>query len=154
MQLIEEVDLDTIPTQKPQIQSDPFGKTITVLEIENRLSVNLYTQLSEGEDETTLQAIQRAQIYVGAILRNFSIPFNLDDNIIREVVLLHTIYELHIALGHEEAGREYRTKAKDIILVTWGDFKDSEQPTGAKVSLASVTTKRPPSKYRHAFGLQ
>ena len=105
----------------------PLGSPVTADEIRARLSESLYEQLSEGKDETVMQAVNRAMIYIGAVLRRFDEPYNLDDKIVRELVLIHTIYELHIALGHEEAGREYRMKARDIILARYGSYPDAEK---------------------------
>ena len=122
--------LEGIPVEKPDTLSifSPFGEPVTPEEVADRLSQNLYTQLSDGSDENVRNAITRASIYMGSVMRRFCQPFNLDNKVLREVVLIYTIYELHIALGHEEAGREYRVKARDIIRAQWGDFPDSDSP--------------------------
>lgn len=39
---------------------------------------------------------------------------------------MQTLYELHMALGHEEAGREYRTQMKNAFLAAFGSFPDSD----------------------------
>ena len=124
----------------------PFGEPVTPEEVSSRLSENLYTQLSDGSDETVVNAITRAGIYIGSVMRRFRTPFNLDNRVIREVVLIYTIYEMHMALGHEEAGREYRVKARDIIRAEWGDFPDSSSPP-EKGTAAAVA--KPPQ--RHLF---
>ena len=61
----------------------PLGAPATADEVRKRLAANLYDQLSEGDDETTANAITRAEIYVGAILRGLSVPFNLDNQAVR-----------------------------------------------------------------------
>ena len=149
----DELSLDDIPVESTTSTSlfTPLGTPISVNEVEARLSRNLYSQLSEDSSTTTQQAISRAQIYVGAILRRLNIAFTLDDQCIREIVLINTIYELHIALGHEEAGREYRMKAKDIILAAYGDYPDTEDKSSTKQSTASVITPRKSSRYRDAL---
>jgi hypothetical protein len=131
---LSEIDQLTNGTITKSITFAPFGEPIAVSEVSDRLSASLYEQLSEGKSENTEAAINRAVIYVGAVLRRLSVAFDLDSKVIREIVLLHTIYELHIALGHEEAGKEYRLKAKDIILAAFGEFPDTE-------------TQAPPSSY-------
>ena len=136
--------MEDIPVEKPEaITFTPFGEPVTPEEVAARLSRNLYAQLSDGSDDTTRDAITRAQIYTGTVLRRLSAPFDLDNRTVREVVLIHTIYELHIALGHEEAGREYRMRARDIILAAWGSFPDSDTPPekGAAAAVA-VPPKR------------
>ena len=68
---------------------------------------------------------------------------------------MHTIYELHIALGHEEAGREYRIQAKNMIIAAYGSFPDSDsQQTAAESGGAVVTSPRNPriSQLRRARG--
>ena len=149
---IEELNLESgiedIPTQtpvqaeNPALLFEPLGKAIKADEIRNRLSASLYRQLSESSDDTTLRAVSRAQIYAGAIFRFLSVPFNLDDRIVREIVLLYTVYELHIALGHEEAGREYRMLAKNLIIASYGKFPDSEDTSAATVQ-TGIAVARP-----------
>ena len=138
---MDELDITDIPAVKPFPDGaafSPFGEQVTPDEIRQRLSNNLYIQLSENTDEVTTAAINRAKIYVGAILRRLKVPYDLDDKMVREVVLIHTIYELHIALGHEEAGREYRLKARDIILAAWGEYPDTDNAAPEKAAAAAV----------------
>ena len=128
MDFLDQSFLTGLPTAKREnIVFAPLGSPVTADEIRTRLSESLYEQLSEGKDETVMQAVNRAMIYIGAVLRRFDQEYNLDDKIVRELVLIHTIYELHIALGHEEAGREYRMKARDIILARYGSYPDAEK---------------------------
>ena len=142
---MDELGIADIPVARPEtaVVFTPLGEPVTPEEVAARLSQNLYDQLSEKSDDTVLDAIARASIYVGAVLRRLRVPFNLDDKVVREVVLIHTIYELHIALGHEEAGKEYRVKARDIIRAAWGDFPEAESAP-EKGAAAAVAT--PPKR--------
>jgi len=142
---MEELGIAGLAAEKPEAEEPfrPFGEPVSPKEVAARLSHNLYKQLADGSDDTVRQAISRAGIYAGAVLRRLGVPFNLDDNIVREVVLIHTVYELHIALGHEEAGREYRVKARDIILAAWGNFPDSDTPPK---KIAAATVAVPPKR--------
>jgi hypothetical protein len=141
---MDELGIGDIPVEKQQAAGfSPFGEPVTPEEVAQRLSRNLYAQLADGEDDTVRDAITRAQIYVGSVLRRLHVPFNLDDKVVREVVLIHTVYELHIALGHEEAGKEYRVKAKDIIRAAWGDFPEADSaPEKGAVAAVAVPPKR------------
>ena len=125
---MDELGIEGIHVEKTlPVAFTPLGVMVTPGEVADRLSKNLYAALSDGSDDTV----------------RFGIPYDLDDKIIREVVLIHTIYELHIALGHEEAGKEYRIKAKDIILAAWGDFPDSDSPPEKSAAAAvAVPPKR------------
>jgi len=142
---MDELGITDIPVEKPQATEAfaPFGEPVTPEEVAQRLSQNLYAQLADGSDDTVRDAITRAQVYVGSVLRRLRVPFNLDDKVVREVVLIHTVYELHIALGHEDAGREYRVKARDIILAAWGNFPDSDTaPEKGSAAAVAVPPKR------------
>ena len=141
---MDEMDIADIPAEKPgTVAFTPLGEPVTPEEVAARLSRNLYDQLSEKSDDTVRDAIARASIYVGAVLRRLRVPFNLDDKVVREVVLIHTIYELHIALGHEEAGKEYRVKARDIIRAAWGDFPEAESaPENGAAAAVATPPKR------------
>jgi len=143
---MDELGIAGIPMEKTQAAAAfaPFGEPVTPEEVAERLSRNLYTQLADGSDDTVREAITRAGIYTGAVLRRLRVPFNLDDKVVREVVLIHAIYELHIALGHEEAGKEYRIKARDIIRAAWGDFPeaDSAPEKGAAAAVAAPPKRK------------
>jgi len=142
---MDELGITDIPVEKPQAAAAfaPLGEPVTPEEVAQRLSQNLYAQLADGSDDTVRDAITRAQVYVGSVLRRLRVPFNLDDKVVREVVLIHTVYELHIALGHEEAGKEYRVKARDIILAAWGNFPDSDTaPEKGSAAAVAVPPKR------------
>ena len=128
-----------------EIPFAPFGTPITAQEVKDRLSESLYRTLSDDDDAVTLRAVERAQVYVGSVLSYLGKSLNLDDKVVREIVLMHTIYELHIALGHEEAGREYRIQAKNMIIAAYGSFPDSDsQQTAAESGGAVVTSPRNP----------
>jgi len=145
---MEELGIDDIPCETPaELQAvmatfNPLGDPVTPEEVAERLSKNLYTQLSDGSDDTVWGAISRAVIYIGAVLRRLNVPYDFDNKIVREIVLMHTIYELHIALGHEEAGKEYRIKARDIIRAAWGDFPESNSPPEKGAAAAVVTPSK------------
>jgi len=142
---MDELGITDIPVEKPRETAAfaPFGEPVTPEEVAQRLSQNLYAQLADGSDDTVRDAITRAGVYVGSVLRRLRVPFNLDDKVVREVVLIHTVYELHIALGHEEAGKEYRVKARDIIRAAWGDFPEADTaPEKGAAAAVAVPPKR------------
>lgn len=137
---LDELEIDNIPAEDTNnnVTFEPFGKSITVDEVSKRLSPNLFTQLSDGSDQSVLDAVERAQIYIGTVLSYLGVKINLDDKVQREIVLMQSIYELHMALGHEEAGREYRLQAKNTIISAFGSFPDSDNQAVAKTSAAVV----------------
>jgi hypothetical protein len=149
MPLPEELPLDgpVAPASSRQAAAfAPFGAPITAEELRERLSRNLYDQLSEKSEDTVTNAVSRAEIYVGAILKYLGAALNLDAPVIREIVLMQTIYELHMALGHEEAGREYRMQAKNTIIAAFGSFPDSDSAAPERVPAAAVAV--PPKASR------
>lgn len=159
---LDPLDISGIPaqtatgqTENPATMFEPFGTAITADEIRSRLSASLYRQLSESSDDTTLRAVSRAEIRAGAIFRYLNVPFNLEEKVVREIVLLYSVYELHIALGHEEAGREYRMLAKDLIIAAFGRFPDGED-SSVRTEQTGVSVARPKkparfSDYRRAL---
>ena len=137
---LSELDIENIPAEDTnnEVNFEPFGKSITVDEVSKRLSHNLYIQLSEDSDQFVLDAVERAQIYIGTVLSYLGVKLNLDDKVQREIILMQSLYELHMALGHEEAGREYRLQAKNTIISAFGSFPDSDNQAVAKTSAAVV----------------
>ena len=49
-----------------------------------------------------------------------------------------------MALGHEEAGREYRTQAKNTIIAAFGSFPDSDSAAPEKPAVAAVAVPPKP----------
>jgi hypothetical protein len=144
----EELPIDGAAPPRPAVTFTPFGTPVAVNEVRNRLGRNLYDQLSEKSGDTVTGAISRAEIYVGAILNYLKIRLDLDVPVIREIVLMQTVYELHMALGHEEAGREYRIQAKNTIVAAFGSFPDSDSAAPEKPAVAAVAV---PPKARARF---
>ncbi|MGP1587274.1 MAG: hypothetical protein ACTTHG_02905 [Treponemataceae bacterium] len=125
---MEELSISGIFAKKnKEVIFEPFGNDITTEEVSDCLSENLYQQLSDGSDEKVISAINRAKIYIGTVLSYLGVSLNLDDKIIRQIVIMQSIYELHLALGHEEAGREYRIQAKNTIIAAYGSFPESDK---------------------------
>ena len=147
---MEEFGLDGIPAannNSNEMNTAPFGEPITAAEVEKRLSSNLYKQLADGSETFVTDAVSRAQIYIGTILSWLGVQFNLDDNTVREIVLMQTVYELHMALGHEEAGREYRKQMYNTVVAAYGRFPDSDNAEQIKVPAAAL--QKPERNPRH-----
>lgn len=139
---MEEFALDTIPSAHRDAAFAALGEPVAPEEVSNRLSANLYAQLCEKDDETVERAVERAEIYIGALLRYKGESLNLDDAVVRELVLMQTIYELHLALGHEEAGREYRLQLKHTFAAVYGALPEGDSPIPAMPSGALAKPKR------------
>ena len=146
---VDELPLEGAASASPRqmVSFAPFGTPVAPEEVRERLSQNLYDQLSEKSDDTVTKAVSRAEVYTGAVLRYLNVRFDLDTPVIREIVLMQTVYELHMALGHEEAGREYRTQAKNTIIAAFGSFPDSDSAAPEKPAVAAVAVP-PKSKMR------
>jgi DNA gyrase/topoisomerase IV subunit B len=140
--LVESRERETASTASRSSSYRVTGSAITADEVKARLAEALYTQLEDGSAANVIRASERAVIHVGAIAARLGKILNLDDTVEREIVLNFTIYELHMALGHEEAGKEYRLKAKDLIIAAWGGYPEADKETGASVPLGAVTTEK------------
>jgi hypothetical protein len=137
---LDELPIEGAASTPPRtaVSFAPFGSPVAVEEVRKRLGRNLYDQLSEKSGDTVTNAISRAEVYVGAVLNYLGARFDLDAPVIREIVLMQTVYELHMALGHEEAGREYRTQAKNTIVAAFGSFPDSDSAAPERPAVAAV----------------
>jgi hypothetical protein len=146
---VDELPLDggAPASTRPAVTFAPFGTPVTAEEVRKRLSPNLYDQLSEKSEDTVANAVARAEIYVGAILNYLKVRLDLDAPVIREIVLMQTVYELYMALGHEEAGREYRIQAKNTIVAAFGSFPDSDTAAPETPAVAAVAVP-PKTKMR------
>lgn len=131
-------------TEQLGIAYSAKGSALTAAEVAKRLSPSLYAQLANGSEDAVLRAAERATVHIGTISARLGRPLDLDDTVMREIVLDMTIYELHLALGHEEAGREYRIKAKDLIVAAFGDYPEVGSSQEAKTPAGAV--KRAPRR--------
>jgi hypothetical protein len=123
--------------------SVPFaviGVPLAASEVRDRLSPALYSQLSNDDDTVVVRAAERATIHVGTIAARLGKQLNLDNQVMRDIALNMTVYELHMALGHEEAGKEYRIKSKDLIIAAFGNYPEAGSTSEAPAQVASVTT--------------
>lgn len=125
-------------TEQVAVSYTVSGSPIAAAEVAARLAPNLYAQLADGSVDTVVRAAERATVHIGTVAARLGRTLNLDDTVIREIVLDMTVYELHLALGHEEAGREYRIKAKDLIVAAFGDYPEAGSTQDAKVPAGAV----------------
>lgn len=135
----------TTVTDQLAIDYASKGSPITAAEVADRLSPSLYAQLADSDEASVVRAAERATIHIGTIAARLGKTLDLDDTVMREIVLDMTIYELHMKLGHEEAGREYRIKAKDLIVAAFGGYPEAGSSQEAKVPAGAVcqTVRRP-----------
>jgi hypothetical protein len=125
-------------TEQLSIAYTSKGSPITAAEVAERLSPALYAQLADGDEASVVRAAERATIHIGTIAARLGRALDLDDTVMREIVLDMAIYELHMKLGHEEAGREYRIKAKDLIVAAFGDYPEAGSSQEAKIPAGAV----------------
>lgn len=143
------VQKGTASTERISTAPRVLGSPIDASEVAERLSAPLYEQLSDGDDASTLRSVARAEIHASAILGRLGFDLDLDAKVIREIVLLLSIYEMHLALGREEAGREYRLKAKDMIIAAYGAYPEAEKNEGGAPVAAITVPRRKPYPRAH-----
>ncbi len=120
------------------------GRKIEIKEIRGRLSSAIFEQLRDGSDNTILRAINRALIHADTVFRKLEKTLDLDNSTYREIVLNLTLFELHLALEHPEAGREYRKKAKELLDATL----EVDSGAGEEAApVAVVNAPDPPSNW-------
>ncbi len=129
-----------------------IGSPITAEEIAEQLTPRLYAQLADPDDDAVIRASERAALHVAAIFSRFGVPLNLDNQMHREIVKNYTIYELHLALGNEEAGKEYRLKAKDYIVALFGEYPEAGSPLSDKPVLGALTVPAQKEYPGNAYG--
>jgi hypothetical protein len=125
-------------TEQLSVPRETKGTPIAAAEVAARLAPSLYAQLADGDESTVTRAAERATTQVSIIAARLGRVLDLNDQAMREIVLLMTIYELHMALGHEEAGREYRIRAKDLIVAAFGDYPEAGSSQEAKIPAGAV----------------
>lgn len=139
--LVETRERETASTAPRSVTYQVIGAAITADEVKAALSASLYDQLTDGSDDTALAAAVRAVVYCGSVVAKLGKVCNLDDPVIRQAAIQMTICELHLGLGHAEAGREHRLKAKDLIIAAFGSYPDADKSEEAPPALGAVTTE-------------
>ena len=122
-----------------QVKGQPIGAS----DIKPRMADFQYKTLSRSDDTNIIRASERACVHLGAVFARLGQALDLDNPVHREVTCLWTIYELHLALGHEEAGREWRIKAKDLIIASLGAYPESGQPQEGSPAIGAIAVPRP-----------
>lgn len=128
----DEVDEEPLPDDSENSDSSADGESnpptapsvdgVLVSEVAARLSHNLYQQLSDGSEEFVCHAMRRAKVELEAVLSWIGVSIDLDVPVQREAFLHLTVYQLHLALGHEDEGAEYRAMAKSLIANAYGNY--------------------------------
>ena len=116
---------------------------VLVSEVQARLSHNLYQQLSDGSEEFVLEAMKRAKVELSSVLDWLNVFLDLEVPVQREAFLHLTVYHLHLALGHEDEGTEYRAMAKSLIANAYGNYPAESAPSAPSggVVLSSVNPR-------------
>ena len=132
--------LDPAPAATPvqPVTIEVTGTPVTVADIQSRLIAHNYSQLSDDDDAAVERAIGAAEVHAGSIMARLGRPLDRDATVDREVLILLSIYELYLRVGHEAGGREYRIKAKDLVIAAYGDYPDSNKPDQSPVDRKSV----------------
>jgi uncharacterized repeat protein (TIGR02543 family) len=142
----------TAATKSGAIKPAIIGTSIVASEVAARLSPNLYGQLSNEDTTVVTRAAARAALQVSITVAPFGKVLDLDDIVSREIVLLMTIYEMHMALGHEEAGKEYRVRAKDLLVSVYGKFPEANDQSEARPAVGAITVSEPDKLLRRHRG--
>lgn len=121
----------------------PSVDGVLVSEVQARLSHNLYQQLSDGSEEFVLEAMKRAKVELSSVLDWLNVFLDLEVPVQREAFLHLTVYHLHLALGHEDEGTEYRAMAKSLIANAYGNYPAESAPSAPSggVVLSSVNPR-------------
>jgi hypothetical protein len=131
--------LDNPITTKNQATSTAIiGTPITASELKTKITDHTYAMLTDADDDNGSRAIESAEVQAGAIMAKFGRPLDRDNQVDRDVIILLAIWELFLRVGQAGAGREYRIKAKDLIIAAYGEFPDSQKPDTTRVVAGSV----------------
>lgn len=141
-------DTETIdpPAEEEPLPIPPSVDGVFPSEVAARLSHNLYEQLSDGSEDFVLEALKRARIELGTVLEWLAVQVNLDVPAQREALLNLAIYHLHLALGHEDEGAEFRNMAKVLISNAYGSYPSNSE--GSNNSATAGVVVSPPSSPR------
>lgn len=129
-QLLPESENQDTPTDEESPPPAPLAVDgVLVSEVQARLSHNLYQQLSDGSEEFVLEAMKRAKVELSSVLEWLNIFLDLEVPVQREAFLHLTVFHLHLALGHEDEGTEYRAMAKSLIANAYGNYPTESTPS-------------------------
>lgn len=145
-ELPDDTETIDLSTEEAPLPIPPSVDGVFPSEVAARLSHNLYEQLSDGSEDFVLEALKRARIELGTVLEWLAVQVNLDVPAQREALLNLAIYHLHLALGHEDEGSEFRNMAKVLISNAYGSYPSSTE--GSNNSATAGVVVSPPSSPR------
>lgn len=102
-----------------------------------------YRQVTQGVEANVTKAGERATLHIGTIFARLNQVLDLSHNVHRAIVVAWTVYELYMATGNEKAGREWRIKAKDLIVALCGAYPEAATPDDARPVVGALSVPRP-----------
>ncbi len=146
----EDVTMDpSAEEEAPALPPDPPASVDGVFpsEVAARLGHNLYEQLSDGSEEFVLEALRRAKVELDSVLGWLGVPVDSAVPVQREALLYLAVYQLHLALGHEDEGNEFRRMAERLVASRYGSYPgDGENSSSAGIAAGVVVA--PPASPR------
>lgn len=138
-----EGELPILPPTPPSVDG------VFPSEVRARLGHNLYEQLSDGSEDFVLEALRRAKVELDSVLGWLGVPVDSAVPVQREALLYLAVHQLHLALGHEEEGNEFRGMAQLLVSSHYGSYPATGQEAAAG-GIATGVVVAPPASPRSA----
>ena len=116
---------------------------VTVQDVQRDITPQDYLTLSLGEDANTERAIEKAVIWTKGKILSTGNEFDLEDDVVKQVIVTRALYELYFFVGYPDKARAKEEDARDLIESYFGSIKtkhddDRFPPAGGAVIAAEI----------------
>jgi len=128
----------TESTESQSVAPSTSGTALVLSDISGRLQPALYASLRDGNDDNVTKACTRGTLMAASLMSRSGISLDLDNLGHREIACQYSIYELFLALGIKDAGKEYREKGKNLIVALGGTIPESANPESVRTPVMAL----------------
>ncbi len=94
---------------------------VTIDDIKKELKEYNLRVLTGGDDEVIQRCLDKAVIWVKAKVRNCAEDVDFEDEVIKQVVIKRTLYELYSFAENEEIAKDKKEDALELLRALYGD---------------------------------
>ena len=117
---------------------------VTVSDLKERIKQHNYMVLTDGDDAIGERSIETARTWLMARLTEigFEFPFDETDQVIREIIINRSLYELYAYAEQETVANDKKQNARELIEGYISRYAGSEQGKANNLPAISVTKQK------------
>ena len=117
---------------------------VTASDLKENIREHNYIVLTDGDDSLVKSAIEKARVWLTARLTeiSFVLPFNEEDQVIREIIINRALYELYALSDQETVASDKKSNARELLSGYISRYAGSEAGAANSLPAISVTKRK------------